>query len=52
MALKMGVFASEGCRLTPAADGWLRRAATGEPAELLRVDRAMRAGAELGWRCR
>jgi hypothetical protein len=31
----------------PAVAGWLRRAATGKPAELLCIDRSMRAGAEL-----
>jgi hypothetical protein len=38
---------SGAAKIFPAVAGWLLRAATGEPAELLCVDRAMRAGAEL-----
>jgi hypothetical protein len=38
---------SGAAKIFPAVAGWLRWAATGGPAELLCVDRAMRAGAEL-----
>jgi hypothetical protein len=43
----LSVPVSGAAKIFPVVAGWLWRAATGEPAELLCVDGAMRAGAEL-----